>query len=224
MSVLGIDIETFSGVDLSKAGVYAYTSSPDFEILLFAYAYDDGEVQVVDLANGESLPDRIMKDLSDDSVIKSAFNAQFERTCLAKYLKKSLEPQSWQCTAVQAAMLGLPLSLEGVAQVLGLAQQKLREGKDLIRYFSMPCKPTKANGGRLRNLARHAPEKWELFRSYCRRDVEVERAIREKLAKHPVGPQEQALYVLDQQINDRCGRLFAVTAGTKKILSARLKS
>lgn len=203
MRVLGIDLETFSSVDLSKAGVYAYTSSPDFEILLFAYAYDDGEVEVVDLANGEALPEGIIKDLVDDSVLKSAFNAQFERTCLTKYLKKTLKPQAWQCTAVQAAMLGLPLSLEGVAQVLGLARQKLREGKDLIRYFSIPCKPTKANGGRERNLPRHAPEKWELFRSYCRRDVEVERAIRDKLAKHPLGPREQALYVLDQEINDR---------------------
>ncbi len=203
MRTLSLDIETFSSVDLVKAGVYKYASAPDFQILLVAYTSDDGPVSVIDLSQGESLPETIISALTDKTVLKTAFNANFERTCLAKYLSQPLSSVGWQCTAVQAAMLGLPLSLEGVAQVLGLAQQKLREGKDLIRYFSMPCKPTKANGGRERNLPQHAPEKWELFKSYCRRDVEVEQAIRGKLAKHPIRDVEQALYVLDQQINDR---------------------
>lgn len=203
MRTLSLDIETFSSVDLVKAGVYKYASAPDFQILLVAYSSDDGPVRIIDLAQGEKLPEAIISALVDKSVLKTAFNANFERTCLAKYLRQPLSSVGWQCTAVQAAMLGLPLSLEGVAQVLGLAQQKMREGKDLIRYFSMPCKPTKANGGRERNLPQHAPEKWEIFKSYCRRDVEVELAIREKLAKHPIRDMEQALYVLDQQINDR---------------------
>ncbi|MDR3587358.1 MAG: DNA polymerase, partial [Desulfosporosinus sp.] len=203
MSVLGIDIETYSSVDLKKAGVYAYTSAPDFEILLFAYAFDAGPVEVVDLASGEKLPPKILDVLTDDSVIKTAFNATFERTCLAVYLRKTLSPEAWRCTAVQSAMLGLPLHLAGVAKVLGLEEQKMNEGKALIRYFSIPCKPTKVNGGRTRNLPSHAPEKWAVFKDYCKRDVEVERAIRAKIEKYPISENEQALWVLDQQINDR---------------------
>ena len=203
MRSLSIDIETYSSIDLVKSGVYAYTFAPDFEILLFAYAYDNDEVQTIDLASGEQLPSEVLLDIKDDSVIKTAFNAQFERTCLAAYIKKPLNSVGWQCTAVQSAMLGLPLSLDGVAQVLGLEQQKMREGKDLIRYFSIPCKPTATNGNRTRNLPNHASEKWQLFKDYCKRDVEVERDIRAKIAKYPISQKEQELYILDQQINDR---------------------
>ncbi|WP_346914183.1 DNA polymerase [Clostridium sp.] len=200
---LGIDIETFSDVDLVRSGVYAYTASPHFEILLFAYAFDDEEVQIVDIASGEKLSTEIIKALTDERIIKTAFNASFERTCLSKYLNKQLKANSWQCTAVQAATLGLPLSLEGVAQVLGLSEQKMKEGKELIRYFSIPCKQTKANGGRTRNLPHHAIEKWEAFKNYCKRDVEVERAIRKKIARYPISESEQQIYILDQEINDR---------------------
>lgn len=203
MRTLGIDIETFSDVDLTKSGVYAYTASPHFEILLFAYAFDDESVQIIDLASGEKLPDEILEALIDEGIIKTAFNAQFERTCLSKYLNKKLSPKSWMCTAVWAATLGLPLSLEGIAKVLGLEQQKMKEGKDLIRYFSIPCKPSKANGNRTRNLPHHDLDKWETFKSYCIRDVEVERAIRKKIEKYPISEGEQQVYILDQQINDR---------------------
>jgi len=203
MRRLSIDIETYSSIDLVKSGVYAYASVPDFEILLFAYAYDDDEVQIIDIASGEQLPREVMTSITDDSVIKSAFNAQFERTCLTAYLKEYLSPVGWQCTAVQSAMLGLPLSLEGIAQVLSLEEQKMREGKDLIKYFSMPCKETKTNGNRSRNFPHHAPEKWQIFKNYCKRDVEVERSIRTKLEKYPISQKEQALYILDQLINDR---------------------
>ena len=180
MRTLAIDLETYSSVDLAKSGVYAYAS--DFEILLFAYSVDNGQIQLIDIANGEKIPEVIIQAISDDAVIKTAFNAQFERVCLASYLNKPLLPVSWQCTAVQAAMLGLPLSLDGVAQVLGLEKRKMHEGKALIRYFSMPCKPTRSNGGRTRNLPCHDPDKWELFKQYNIRDVEVELAIREKLS------------------------------------------
>jgi DNA polymerase len=203
MRTLGIDIETFSDVDLVKSGVYAYTASPHFEILLFAYAFDDAEVQIVDLASGEKLPNEIITALTDDSIIKTAFNSQFERTCLSKYLNQKLSPNSWQCTAVQAASLGLPLFLVGVSQVLGLTEQKMKEGKDLIRYFSIPCKPTKVNGQRIRNHPHHAAEKWETFKNYCKRDVEVERAIRKKILKYPISKTEEQIYILDQQINDK---------------------
>jgi len=203
MRTLAIDIETFSDVDLQKSGVYAYTASPHFEILLFAYAFDNGEVEIVDLASGEDLPDEIIAAIIDDNIIKTAFNAQFERTCLSKHLDQTLSPKSWQCTAVQSASLGLPLSLDGVAQVLGLVEQKMKEGKDLIRYFSIPCKATKTNGQRIRNYPHHAVDKWETFKNYCRRDVEVERAIRKKIEKYPVSDSEQKVYILDQQINDR---------------------
>jgi DNA polymerase len=203
MRILAIDIETFSEVDLQKSGVYAYTASPHFEILLFAYAFDDEEVQIVDLANGEKLPNEIITAIIDDSIIKTAFNAQFERTCLSKHFNKKLSPKSWQCTAVQSASLGLPLSLDGVAQVLGITEQKIKEGKELIRYFSIPCKPTKSNGERTRNLPHHALDKWKTFKTYCKRDVEVERAIRKKIGKYPISENEQRNYILDQEINDR---------------------
>jgi DNA polymerase len=203
MKTLGIDIETYSEVDLTKCGVYAYTAHTSFEILLFAYAYDNNEIQLVDLANGEQIPEQVIKDITDDNIIKASYNAQFERICLSKYLNLHLSPVSWQCTAVQSAMLGLPLSLEGVGRVLGLQRQKIREGKSLIRYFSVPCKPTKTNGNRTRNLPHHAPDKWQMFKDYCIRDVEVERAIRLKLKEYPISEKEQTLYILDQQINDR---------------------
>lgn len=203
MNYLSLDFETYSDVDLQKCGVYSYTASDDFEILLFAFAFDNDEVQVIDIACGEEIPKDVLSALTDDSFIKTAFNANFERTCLSKHLKKQLSPISWQCTAVQSAMLGLPLSLEGVSQVLGLEQKKMKEGKELIRYFSIPCKPTKSNNGRTRNLPCHSPEKWADFKKYCKRDVEVERAIRTRLKAYPISPKEQEIYILDQQINDR---------------------
>lgn len=200
---LAIDIETYSDVDLINCGVYKYTDSNHFEILLFAYSVDDEETKIVDLASGEKLPEEIMEMLLDDSVIKTAFNANFERTCLSRYLGVKLKPEAWRCTAVQAAMLALPLSLEGVGVVLGLDKQKMSEGKELIRYFCSPCKATKSNGGRTRNLPEDAPEKWELFKTYCIRDVDVEKQIRKKLWKYPIPEKEQQLYCLDQRINDR---------------------
>ena len=198
---LAIDIETYSDVDLINCGVYKYTDSDNFEILLFAYSADDEETKIVDLASGEKLPEEIIEMLLDDSVIKTAFNANFERTCLSRHLGVKLKPEAWRCTAVQAAMLALPLSLEGVGVVLGLDKQKMSEGKELIRYFCSPCKPT--NGGRTRNLPEDAPEKWELFKTYCIRDVDVEKQIRKKLWKYPIPEKEQQLYCLDQRINDR---------------------
>lgn len=200
---LAIDIETYSDVDLINCGVYKYTDSDNFEILLFAYSVDDEETKIVDFASGEKLPEEIMEMLLDDSVIKTAFNANFERTCLSRHLGVKLKPEAWRCTAVQAAMLALPLSLEGVGVVLGLDKQKMSEGKELIRYFCSPCKPTKSNGGRTRNLPEDAPEKWELFKTYCIRDVDVEKQIRKKLWKYPIPEKEQQLYCLDQRINDR---------------------
>ena len=200
---LAIDIETFSDVDLIKCGVYAYADSPAFEILLFAYSFDDEETKIIDLAQGEQLTEEIKNALSDVGIIKTAFNANFERTCLSKYMGVRLSPESWVCTAVQSAMLALPLSLEGVGAVLGLSEQKLKEGKDLIRYFCVPCKPTKTNGGRSRNLPFHAPEKWKQFKTYCIRDVDVEKQIRNKLSKFPIPESEMAFYRLDQEINDR---------------------
>ena len=200
---LAIDIETFSDNNLITCGVYRYTDSDHFHILLFAYSIDDGDTKVVDLAQGEEIPEDVLQMLTDDSVIKTAFNANFERTCLSKHLGIKLKPESWRCTAVQASMLALPLSLEAVGEVLGLNKQKMSEGKELIRYFCCPCKATKVNGGRTRNLPQDAPEKWELFKTYCIRDVDVEKQIRQKLAKYPIPEQEQELYSLDQRINDR---------------------
>ena len=235
MHVISIDIETFSDIDLGKCGVYRYAESPSFDILLFSYSIDDGQIKLIDLASGEKLPEEIINALMDASIIKTAFNANFERVCLMKYLCRILgkevylDPSSWRCSEVQAAMLGLPLHLEGVAQVLQLEEQKMSEGKALIRYFCMPCKPTAANGGRTRNLPSDAPEKWEQFKAYNIRDVEVELAIRKKLEKYPIPEAEHDLYILDQKINDRgfqadmnfvlqaisCDRQFSVAATEK---------
>ena len=201
--ILEMDIETFSDVDLIKCGVYAYADSPAFEVLLFAYSFDGGETRVIDLAQGEELPGEVAEAVFDGSVVKTAFNANFERTCLSKHFRRYLPPDSWHCSAVQAAVLALPRSLEDVGAVLGLDEQKMKEGRELIRYFCVPCKPTKANGGMRRNLPCHAPEKWELFKTYCMRDVDVEKAIRRKLYKFPIPEGEMELYRLDQRINDR---------------------
>ena len=202
-SLLSMDIECFSDVDLIKCGVYAYADSPAFEILLFAYSFDGGETQIIDLAQGEKLPAEVEDAIFDVSVTKTAYNANFERTCLSKYFGRYIPPESWHCSAVQAAMLALPRSLEDVGRVLGLDEQKMKEGKELIRYFCVPCKPAKANGGRTRNLPCHAPEKWELFKTYCKRDVDVEKSIRRKLHNFPIPESEMELYRLDQRINDR---------------------
>lgn len=221
IKTISIDIETFSDVDLQKCGVYKYVQSPVFEVLLFGYSVNGAAVQVVDLARGEAIPDEILKALTDDTVLKWAFNAQFERVCLSAYLKKHypqyfssysipedsvgdyLAPSSWRCSCVWSAYMGLPLSLAGAGAVLGLEEQKLKEGKDLIRYFCMPCKPTKVNGGRVRNFPQHDIEKWKLFVSYNKRDVEVEMAIQSKLANFPVPDFVWEEYCLDQEINDR---------------------
>ena len=205
MKHLSIDIETYSSENLAKCGVYRYCQSPDFEILLFGYSVDGGPVKVVDLASGETIPDEIICAIVDDKVIKWAFNAQFERICLSRYLGGSvgtyMDPASWRCTMVWAATLGLPLSLEGVGAVLGLEKQKLKEGKDLIRYF---CTPAKAKEGTtFRHFSTDAPDKWETFKAYNLRDVETEMAIQEKLAKFPVDESEWINYHLDQRINDR---------------------
>lgn len=203
MDTLAIDIETYSDVSLPDCGVHRYAASEQFEILLFAYSLNDEPTQIIDLASGEKIPDKIMEYLTDDSVIKTAYNAAFERNCINRFLGLSLKPEGWRCTLVQASMLSLPLSLEGVGEALNLDKKKMSEGKDLIRYFCMPCKPTKANGGRTRNLPSDAPEKWELFKTYCIRDVDVEKQIRNKLAKFPIPDKEQKLYCMDQRINDR---------------------
>ncbi len=203
MPILSIDIETYSDVDLTKCGVYAYSDSPNFEILLFAYAFDQKPTQIVDFACGEQLPERVLAALEDPAVTKVAFNAQFERTCISRYLGRRLSPNGWQCTAVQSAMLALPLSLDNVGEVLNIQRKKLKEGTDLVRFFSMPCKPTKANGGRTRNRPEDAPEKWERFKTYCIRDVDAEREIRQKLWKFPIPESEMELYQMDQEINDR---------------------
>lgn len=235
MKTLSIDIESFSDIDLSKCGVYRYTDSPNFDILLFAYSMDEGPVKLIDLASGEEIPDEIIQAILSKDIIKTAFNANFERVALMRYLSRKLsksvylDPSSWRCSEVQAAMLGLPLHLEGVARVLRLDVQKMAEGKTLIRYFCIPCKPTAANGGRSRNLPTHAPEKWQLFKEYNIRDVEVELGIREKIKDFPIPESEQALYELDQHINDRglkadmdfvmqaisCDRQFTVAATEK---------
>ena len=199
---LQIDIETFSDVDLVTSGVFRYVEG-NFHILLFAYAFDDEEVQCVDLACGEQIPQDVIDALHDSSIIKTAWNAQFERTCLSKYLGTQLSPDSWQCTMVWAASLSLPLKLATAAQALKTAEQKDTVGERLIRYFSIPCKPTKANGGRTRNLPEHAPDDWKLFKSYCIQDVETERDIRRRLEKFPLLPQEWDFYHMDQRINDR---------------------
>lgn len=207
MKNLEIDIETFSSVNLSKAGVYRYVESPNFEVLLFGYSVDGGEVKVIDLACGERIPQEVQDALEDASVTKWAFNAQFERICISKFLGYEhgtyLKPDSWKCSMVWSAYMGLPLSLEGAGAVLGLEKQKLTEGKDLIRYFCTPCNPTKSNGGRTRNLPQHDMEKWERFKAYNIRDVEAEMQIQSRLQKFPVPDFVWDEYYLDQEINDR---------------------
>ena len=221
MNNLEIDIETYSSIDLMKCGVYKYSEAEDFEILLFGYSIDGSDVQVIDLACGEEIPELILNALTDESVTKWAFNASFERVCLSNWLRrhhpehfcgysipedpasKYLDPSSWKCTMIWSAYMGLPLSLEGVGAVLKLQDQKLKEGKDLIRFFSKPCTPTKANGGRTRNLPQHDGEKWIRFKYYNKRDVEVEMGIQKRLSKYPVPDFIWNEYHLDQEINDR---------------------
>ena len=235
MKTLSIDIETYSDVPLPKTGVYRYCESPDFEILLFGYSVDSGPVQVVDLACGEKIPAEIIVALEDESVIKWAFNASFERICLSRFLGyptgKYLDPESWRCSMIWAATMGLPLSLEGVGAVLGLEKQKLTEGKDLIKYFCQPCIATKSNGGRTRNRPFHAPEKWEAFKRYNIRDVETEMGIQHKLRKFPVPESVWEEYHIDQEINDRGVRLdmelvqqaIAMDARSREELTASIK-
>ena len=218
---MSIDLETYSDVDISKCGAYKYAESENFAILLFGVSIDGGDVQVFDLACGDTIPDDILAALSDYTVTKWAFNANFERICLSNWLRKHhpahfkgysipedpaskyLDPASWKCTMIWSAYMGLPLSLEGVGAVLKLQDQKMKEGKDLIKYFCCPCKPTKVNGGRTRNLPEHAPDKWETFKTYNKRDVDVEMAIKQRLSKFPVPDFVWEEYHLDQEINDR---------------------
>ncbi len=251
MKTLSLDLETYSDVNLVKCGVYKYAESPDFEILLFGYAVDGGPVQVIDLAQGETIPEEILEALIDDSITKWAFNANFERVCLSRYLTdlgrsldpfhdrhplsqecaRFLNPAGWKCSMVWSAYMGLPLSLEGVGAVLNLDNQKMKEGRDLIRYFCVPCKETKTNGGRTRNLPNHAPDKWNLFKSYNKRDVEVEMAIQERLQKYPVPDQVWEEYHQDQEINDRgiaidlelARQAVAMDAKSRESLMAALK-
>lgn len=211
MKTLSIDIETYSSANLTKTGVYRYVEAPDFEILLFGYSIDSQPVQVVDLACGEKIPEEVLAALEDESVIKWAFNAAFERICLSHFLGlptgEYLDPESWRCSMIWAATMGLPLSLEGVGAVLGLEKQKLTEGKDLIKYFCQPCAPTKSNGQRTRNRPFHAPDKWAAFKRYNLRDVETEMGIQQKLRKFPVPDAVWEEYHIDQEINDRGVRL-----------------
>ena len=203
MKRISIDLETYSSVDLGKSGVYKYAESEDFEILLFAYSLNDEKVQVIDLASGEIIPEEILSALNDESVEKWAFNANFERVCLSRFLGERLKPQGWYCTMIWSAYLGLPLSLEKVGEVLKLDKQKMNEGKALIRYFSIPCKPTKTNGMRTRNLPHHDLEKWSTFKEYNQRDVETEMAIKKKLSAFPMPQSEWENYWIDQNINGR---------------------
>lgn len=242
MKTISIDLETYSDVDLQKCGVYKYAQSENFEILLFGYSVDGGEVSVVDIAQGEKIPKEIIKALADESVIKWAFNASFERVCLSEYLRKYhkkdfisysidedtvgdyLDPSSWKCSMIWSAYMGLPLSLAGAGAVLGLEEQKLTEGKNLIRYFCVPCKPTKVNGGITRNLPQHDSPKWELFKKYNKRDVEVEMSIQEKLHKFPVPDFVWEEYHLDQEINDRGIALDMAVVENAIIFDERSKS
>ncbi len=229
------DLETYSSVDLAKCGVYRYCESKDFEILLAAYSVDGGAVRVVDLACGEKLPEEILDALEDETVEKWSYNSQFERICLSRFLGypagNYLAPASWRCSMVWASTLGLPRSLESVGAVLGLEKQKLTEGKDLIRYFCVPCRPTKANGGRMRNLPEHAPEKWERFKAYNLRDVETEMQIQERLSRFPVPASIWEEYHLDQEINDRgigvdmelVRQAIAVDARSRERLTAAMR-
>ena len=235
MKTLSLDLETFSDIDLSKCGVYKYASSPAFEILLFGFSVDGGEVQVVDLACGGEIPADILAALEDENVMKWAYNAQFERICLSRFLGfpvgSYLDPSSWHCSMVWAATLGLPMSLENVGTVLGLEKQKLTEGKELIRYFCVPCKPTKTNGGRVRNLPEHDMEKWQRFKAYNLRDVEAEMQIQQRLVKFPVSDFVWEEYRQDQEINDRgigvdmdmVRQAIAMDGRSKSELSAAMK-
>ena len=246
---LSIDLETFSDVDLKKCGVYKYAESPDFEILLFGVSVNGGEVTVYDLASGDTVPEGIIRALADDSVIKWAYNASFERVCLSVWLRRNypqhfssysieedtvrnyLDPSSWRCSLVWGAYMGLPLSLEGIGKVLKLENQKMAEGKALIRYFCVPCKPTKANGGRTRNLPEHDQVKWSTFIAYNKRDVETEMAIQQKLSKFPVPEFLWEEYHLDQEINDRGIQLdmalveqaIAIDERSREELSAKMR-
>ena len=223
---ISLDLETFSSVDLKKSGTYRYCESPDFEIIIFGYSVDGGEVHVVDLASGETIPPNVIKMLTDDAVQKWCFNAAFERVCLSRWLGlpagQYINPESWRCSMVWSAYMGLPLSLEGAGAVLGLEKQKLTEGKELIRYFCKPCAATAANGQRLRNLPEHAPDKWAAFKAYNKRDVEAEMSIQERLAKFPVPDSIWDEYVLDQEINDR-GVMVDMTL-VKNAISADARS
>ena len=249
IKTLSIDLETFSNVDLKKCGVYKYAESPNFEILLFGVSVDGGEVIVYDLASGDTVPGEIIKALSDDGVTKWAYNASFERICLSVWLRRNypqhfcsysidedtvrnyLDPSSWKCSLVWGAYMGLPLSLEGIGAVLKLDSQKMSEGKSLIRYFCVPCKPTKANGGRTRNLPHHDPVKWSTFVAYNKRDVETEMAIQQKLSKFPVPDFLWDEYHLDQQVNDRGIQLdmavveqaIAIDERSREELSAKMQ-
>ena len=249
IQTLSIDLETFSDVDLKKCGVYKYAESPNFEVLLFGVSVDGGEVTVYDLASGDTVPEEIIRAISDDSVIKWAYNASFERVCLSVWLRRNypqyfssysieedtvlnyLDPSSWRCSLVWGAYMGLPLSLEGIGKVLKLENQKMAEGKALIRYFCVPCKPTKANGGRTRNLPKHDPVKWSTFIAYNKRDVETEMAIQQKLSKFPVPDFLWEEYHLDQEINDRGIQLdmvlveqaIAIDERSREELSAKMR-
>jgi len=205
MRVLSIDVESYSEVDIDSCGAYRYVDDPSFELLLFAYSVDYGPVTVIDLVNGEQVPSHIISALEDPSVTKTAFNANFERVCLTKWFGFPNEPELWECTMVLAAQMGLPLSLAGVSSAMGLPddKSKLKDGKDLIRYFCLPCKPTKANGGRTRNMPFDDLEKWDRFVEYNRRDVEAENYIRQTLERYRPNPSEQRMWQLDQHINDK---------------------
>lgn len=242
MKTLHLDLETYSSTDLSKCGVYKYIQAQDFEILLFGYSIDDGDVRVIDLAQGERIPNDIIKALSDENIIKWAYNANFERICLSEYLRRYYEtdfisysvnedtvgdylnPKGWKCSMVWSAYMGLPLSLAGVGSILGLEEQKLSEGKELIRYFCMPCKPTKSNGERTRNLPEHDDNKWRTFKKYNKRDVEVEIAIQKKLANFPVPDFIWNEYWLDQEINDRGIAVDMDVVGNAILFDERSKS
>lgn len=249
IKTLSIDLETYSDVDLKKTGVYPYAESPNFEVLLFGYSVNEEPVQVVDVACGEEVPEEILAALTDDSVLKWAYNAQFERICLSYWLRREhpehfrsysipedsvgnyLDPSFWRCSRIWGAYMGLPLSLKGIGAVLKLDEQKMAEGEDLIKYFCKPCRPTKSNGGRTRNLPCHAPEKWETFKSYNKRDVEVELGIKEKLAKFPVPEFLWDEYAIDQEINDRgilldmplVRQAIAIDGKTKESLRSRMQ-
>lgn len=213
--LLSIDIETFCELDLTKVGVYRYVEHPSFEVLMLAWAFDDDPVQLVDFTAGEQLPQDVYEAVRSRTELKSAYNANFERTALDKHYQNVMPPDEWRCTMVHAAELGLPSGLGRVAEVLGLPQdqQKMKEGKALINFFSKPCKPTRSNKGRTRNLPQHDPERWEIFKEYCKQDVVTERAIRKKLEKFPIPASEQLLWEVDQKINDRGVRLDRVLIG-----------